>query len=116
MSKCREMPQEMFKLFAAFSIVAERLWGKAEYKYHALPIQWVPGKKRGTGSHSTPITGRERYECTEQEWRDGRAESDHNRLEAFLGRFKRSYTSYQRTVTKDGWRETLIKLLQQDTP
>jgi hypothetical protein len=89
--------------------------GETEYKYYAIPCKWTSGRGRREGYHNYPITGWETYEISREEWLKNKHESEMKEYEAFMGRYKMSYTKYKRQVSKAGWREKLIKWLEDDS-
>jgi len=84
--------------------------GDTEYKYYAIPVRWNSRIKE----HISQITGLESFEITKEEWLKNKDESKRISYQAFIGKYKMSYTDYDRKIVKDGWREVLIKWLKDD--
>ena len=98
---------DLLRCLDALAIKAIQEFGETEFKYYAIPIVWR------NGGHSTPLTGLERYEVTEEEWIERRDESKKHRIDAFMGKLKRSYTNYERRPGIPLWKEKLIKLVKE---
>lgn len=94
--------------------VAKEIFGETEFKYYAIPVTWRNGRKRGGGSHFTPVTGIEKYEVTEMEFNQNREQSKRDSLDAFMGRLKSSYTKYEKRISKPGWREGILEFFKQE--
>ena len=84
-----------------------KLYGETEYQYYAIPISY------SRGQHERPITSLERYEITKEKYEENEAIGKWVRHKAFMGTLKDSYISYEKRVSKAGWREKLIGLLEE---
>ena len=90
--------------------IAKEEFCESEFAYYKRHIRWVWGRKRGEkGSHFSPIgvgqpTTREDYEANIEE-------EKRIRLEAFMGRWPKSYWSYEKKLTRPGWREKLVEII-----
>ncbi len=92
-------------LFDLVSDYHER-FGDPQYRYFKKQIAW---SRRG--EHIIPIGNGE--EISREEFDANVSEYERIRREAFLGRYPKSYWQYRRDLSKDGWREILIKEIEQ---
>lgn len=94
--------------------LAKAEYGESEFAYSKRHITWVWGRKRGQkGSHFMPIgpgdpVTREEYEASVEE-------EKRIRMEAFMGRWPKSYWSYEKKLTRPGWREKLVEAINSYT-
>jgi hypothetical protein len=95
--------------------LAKAEYGESEFAYSKCHITWIWGRKRGQkGSHFMPIgpgepTTREDYEANIEE-------EKRIRMEAFMGRWQKSYWSYEKKLTRPGWREKLVEIINNYSP
>ena len=82
---------------------AKIVYGEAEYEYYAIPVYW-----RRDG-HTRPITGLGEFKITCEEYEKNKSKGKKDATDAFMGKLKRTYTSYERRIVKDGWRQQLIE-------
>ena len=109
-----ELPQDVLEASVAFIGAARKEWGDTQFKYYAIPVSWSrSGGRRSRYQHMHPVTGLDRYVISEQEWLDNVEKGKRDRMEAFMGRLRGSYTDYQRRVDVPGWREKVIELLKE---
>lgn len=100
------MDEQLSRLVA----LAKVEFGEAEFAYSKSHIQWVHGRKRGQkGSHFIPCRAGD--PIAKEEYEANIAEEKRIRLEAFMGRWPRSYWSYEKKLTRPGWREKLVQMI-----
>lgn len=80
--------------------------GDPEYHHFKRLIIWTK-ERRKPGYHVSPIG--DGQPVSKEEYEANIAESNFNRGEAFMSRLPRNYWEYHRKLTKDGWRERLMK-------
>lgn len=85
-------------------------FGNPEYRYSKKQIAWSPRRGR-PGEHIIPISGGP--EITREEYDANIAEYERVRRLAFLGKYPHSYWRYEKTMVKEGWREHLIRDVEQ---
>lgn len=88
-------------------------YGEPGYRYSKKYIQWTKFRRQ-RGYHSSPCGPG--TEVSKAEYEANTAQSKKNVLEAFMGRFPQSYWRYDKELSKDGWREVLIKEVQAARP
>lgn len=108
MNKSDKVKEKLQRLIAT----AKDVYGEPKYKYYAIPVEWYRLRRRRVAEHRFPITGLDRYETTKEEWEKHKEQGDRDRREAYLGKLKRSYVSYEHKMITPGWREKLIELLK----
>lgn len=90
--------------------LAKAEFGESEFVYTKCHITWVWGRKRGEkGRHFHPIGPGE--PITREEYEANIEEEKRIRLEAFMGRWPKPYWSYDKKLTRPGWREKLVELI-----
>ena len=100
----------MDELLVQLVSVAKAEYGEAEYAYFKKRIGWRSARKRGQrGSHFMPIG--DGTPIDKAEYEANLAESKRIGLEAFMGRWQRDYWQYDRKLTKPGWREKLVEII-----
>lgn len=94
--------------------LAKEEFGESEFAYSKRHITWVHGRKRGEkGSHFMPIG--DGQPITREEYEANIEEEIRIRREAFMGRWPRSYWSYEKKLTRPGWREKLVEKINSYT-
>jgi len=95
--------------------LAKAEFGESEFAYSKRHVSWVYGRKRGQkGSHFIPIGPGD--PITQEEYEANIEEEKRIRLEAFMGRWPKSYWSYEKKLTRPGWREKLVEMINSYTP
>lgn len=90
--------------------LAKAEFGESEFAYTKRHITWVWSRKRGEkGSHFQPVGPGE--PTTKEEYEANIEEEKRIRLEAFMGRWPKSYWSYDKKLTRPGWREKLVEMI-----
>lgn len=85
-------------------------FGEAEYAYFKKQATWHSGRRRGqSGSHFVSIG--DGTPVTKAEYDANLEEAKRIRLEAFMGRWPRTYWQYDRKLTRPGWREKLVEII-----
>jgi hypothetical protein len=88
--------------------VARIEFGETEWLYFKKDVRWSRHGRR-PGSHFIAIG--DGTPVTPEEYEAGVEEGKRCQFEAFMGRYPRSYTLYEKKIAKTGWREELIKIL-----
>lgn len=100
------MDEQLSRLVA----LAKAKFGESEFAYSKIHIQWVYGRKRGQkGSHFIPCRAGD--PIAKEEYDANIAEEKRIRMEAFMGRWPHSYWSYDKKLTRPGWREKLVEMI-----
>lgn len=91
--------------------LARAEFGEAEFTYSKSQVSWVSSRKRGEkGSHFRTVTGGS--PISKEEYDANIAEAKRIGLEAFMGRYQRSYWDYDKKLARPGWREKLIEIIK----
>lgn len=91
--------------------LARAEFGEAEFTYSKSHVSWVSSRKRGEkGSHFRTITGG--TPISKEEYDANIAEAKRVGLEAFMGRYQRSYWDYDKKLSRSGWREKLVEMIK----
>ena len=99
--------QALAKLIEA----ARAEYGETEYTYFKQVHRWS-GSRR-SGAYYTSVTNRGEP-ITQEQYEDGLAQGKKDEVDAFMGRRKgMDYYTYEREISKRGWREHLIELLKE---
>lgn len=90
--------------------MARAEFGEAKFAYSKSHVSWVAGRKRGEkGSHFRTVSGG--TPISKEEYDANIAEAKRIGLEAFMGRYQRSYWDYDKKLSRPGWRERLIEMI-----
>lgn len=85
----------------------QSLYGEPEWRYFKKYVPWSKERGRKTGCHFIPVGDGD--EVSKESYHKNVEKSDRIVREAFMGRAPYSYWRYDKKMTKDGWREHLIK-------
>src|ERR1700674_3803291 len=83
--------------------------GDAENRYYKKHIARTKFG-REPGYHCVPVGDGE--EVSKDEYEAHAAESRQNQTDAFMGRLQRSYWRYDQKLSREGWREILVREIQ----
>lgn len=84
-------------------------YGEPEYRYFKKNVTWVKYRRK-PGYHSSPVG--DGTEVSKDEYDANIVISKKYSADAFMGKLPCSYWRYDRKLSKDGWREALIKDIQ----
>lgn len=81
-------------------------FGETEYQYFRVPVYWHKCRRQ-PGYH----TAGTKVEISKEEYEASEADSKKARTDAFMGRLQGNYSRVEREISKEGWKEHLLKII-----
>ena len=107
------MREEMISVMLSSLIgLARSEYGEPTYKHFRTEYAWRcrTRKPRRAGQHVLCISSQP-PECTREEYEANNEQGKRDSTEAFMGRLPRTYYTWERKLTNDGWPQKLIEMI-----